>query len=106
MEIAESIYKDLVETSYKKTTQAYSNRAGRSSNKRGESALSKTRTETWESSGKRRKRYIDNSKRESKTCLVHGPVHSSGECKVLGYFGSKYMNGKPTKGYDNHPKPR
>ena len=42
MEIAESIYKDLVETSYKKTTQAYSNRAGRSRNKRRESTTAKT----------------------------------------------------------------
>ena len=40
MEIAESIYKDVVEPSYKNSIQADANRDGHSRHKRGESALS------------------------------------------------------------------
>ena len=28
---------------------------------------------------------------------MHGPVHSSDECKVLGYFNYKYSRSRPTK---------
>ena len=59
MEINESIYEGVVEPSYKKSTRADTNRAGHSSNKRGESASSWTRPEKGESDGKRIKRHVD-----------------------------------------------
>ena len=34
---------------------------------------------------------------KSKTCLIHGPRHSSDECKALGDFGSNYSKKRPTK---------
>ena len=77
MEIAESIYEGLVETSYKKTTQSDANRAGHSRYKRGEAASSWTRPEKGEINGKRIKRHVDSPLGKSKTCLIHGPGHSS-----------------------------
>ena len=59
-----------------------------------------------ERDGKRKKRYVDRPTGQSKTCLIHGPVHSSDKCKILGDFGAKYTKGKPTKGHGNHPIPR
>ena len=53
MEITESIYEGVVEPSYKKLTQTYSNRAGHISQKRGEAASSWTIPKKGESSGKR-----------------------------------------------------
>ena len=65
---------------------------------RGESALSTTYSNMSERSDKFRKRYVDHPKDISKlTCLIHGPGHSSYECKVLGNFGSKYSKRRPTK---------
>ena len=58
------------------------------------------------SAGKRRKQYVYRLKVESKTCLIHGPVHSSGECKVLIYFGTKYAKVKSTNDHGNHPVAR
>ena len=43
---------------------------------------------------------------KSKNCLIHGPGHSSYECKVLRDFGDKYVKGKPTKNRGNHTVPR
>ena len=42
MEVSESVYEVLVETSYNNTTRAYSNRSGYISKLRGEAALSNT----------------------------------------------------------------
>ena len=39
MEIAESVYEGVVETSYKKSTRADTNRSGHSKHKRGEAEL-------------------------------------------------------------------
>ena len=58
MEIAESIYKAVVEPTYKKPTWEDDNRAGCSSQKILESASSWKISEKGESSGKRRKRPI------------------------------------------------
>ena len=77
MEITEFVYEGVLEPSYKKPTQAGSNRVGHIRNKIGESALSNTHPATGESTGKCQKRYLDRLKSESKTCLVHGPGHSS-----------------------------
>ena len=64
---------------------------------RREAALSNTYSETSESSGKRRKRHVDHLRDRSKhTFLIHGPGHSSDECKVLVDFGSKYCKNRPT----------
>ena len=53
-----------------------------------------------ESAGKRRYIYIDYPKGNSKTiCLIHGPIHSSDECKVLGDFDSKYVIKRHTKDF-------
>ena len=59
MEITKSIYKGVVEPSYKKNTRADVNRAGNSRQKRGEVASSWTCPEKGERSGKRRTRYVD-----------------------------------------------
>ena len=106
MEIKELIYKGVVEPSYKKPTWVDSNHADQIKNKIGDAASYKTHPATVESSGKRRKRYVDSSKIESKTCLIHGPGHYSDECKVLGDFGTNYSNSKPTKYHGNHHIPR
>ena len=106
MEIAESIYEGLVEPSYKKITQADTNHACHIRNKRGESASSWTRPDKGESTGKRRKRHVDIPTGKSKTCLIHGPGHSSEECKVLGDFGTKYVNIRPIKDRGSNPVPR
>ena len=51
-----------------------------------------------ESAGNNRKRYIYHPKDISKLpCLIHGPRHSSDECKVLGEFGTMYDKCRPTK---------
>ena len=85
MEIYESIYKGVVEPSYKKTTSAYSNCTGHGRLKRGEDALSNTYSDISESTGKRRKIYVDHPRNRSKlTCLIHGHRHSSDESKFLG----------------------
>ena len=55
MEIAESIYKGVVESSYKKPTRAYANCVGHIRQKRGEAASAWTCPEKVESAGKCRK---------------------------------------------------
>ena len=56
------------------------------------------------STDKRRKRYVDHPKDESKpTCIIHGPRNSSDECKVLGDFCSKYSRIRPTKYHGHNP---
>ena len=51
-----------------------------------------------------RKRHIHYPKDRSKlTRIIHGPGHSSYECKVLGDFGSKYYKSSPTKDHGHEP---
>ena len=70
--------------------------------KRGEGAYSNTYSKTSESSGKLSKIYVDYPKGKYKhTGLIHGPVHSSYEYKVLGDFGSKYAKRRPTRYHSN-----
>ena len=71
-----------------------------------EAYLCKTQPMTDESAGKRKKRYVDRSTSESKTCLIHGHGNYSDECKVLGYIGTKYYNGNHNKDHRNNPVPR
>ena len=98
MEIAESIYEGVVETSYKKTTGAYSNYAGNRRLKRVETVSSKNPSNMSESAGKCRKIYVDNPKdRYKPICLIQGLRHSLDECTVLLDFGSKCANNRPTK---------
>ena len=59
-----------------------------------------------ESTGKRRKRYVDLSSVESKIYLIHVPGYCFDECKVLGDFGDKYANGKTTMDRGNPPVAR
>ena len=77
MEISESIYEGVLEFSYKQPTQVDANRAGHSRQKRGECTLSWTCPEKGESAGKRRKIHVDSPTGKSKTCLIHGSIHSS-----------------------------
>ena len=85
MEISKSIYDCVVEPYNKKPTREDENCDGNSRKKRGHSALSNTYSKMSESTGKRRKMYVYHPKDGSKlTCLIHGPGHSSDECKVLG----------------------
>ena len=65
---------------------------------RGESASSTTYSETSERAVNTRNRYVDHLKDISKpTWPIHGPGHSSDECKVLGDFGSNYSKSRHTK---------
>ena len=51
-----------------------------------------------ESAGKRRKMYLDDLKDRLKlACIIHVPIHSLDECKVLGDFGTKYAKGRTTE---------
>ena len=93
----------MVTPSYLKKSQADAESYGHIRNTRGEAALSKTRPTTYESADNRRKRYVYCSTSESKTFLVHRPGHFSDECKVLGYFVTKYDKGNPNKDHGNHP---
>ena len=48
--------------------------------------------------------YVDKQKDRSKiNFLIHVPVHSSDERKVLGDFFNKYYKGRPTKDYRQEP---
>ena len=58
-----------------------------------------------ESAGKRREIYVENPMGESKTCQIHGPSHSSDQCKFLRYFGSKYGKSIPTKYHGRYHVP-
>ena len=107
MDIVESIYKGVVEPSYKKNTREDVNHAGHRILKRGEAASSNTYSDMSERSGKHRKIYIDYPEGNSKpTCLIHGPGHSSDGCKIMGDFFSKYAKTRPTKdrGQDTVPR--
>ena len=106
MEITESIYEGLVEPPYKKHTWADANFSGHSRHKRGEAASSWNLPKKGESAGKRRKRHVDSPMGKSKICLIRGPGNSSEEFKVLGYFGTKYANSRPTKDRESNPIPR
>ena len=71
---------------------------------RGEDDLSTTYSDMSESTGKCRNRYVDHLKGGSKlACLIHGPGHSSDECKVLGNLGTKYSKIRPTKDRRHEP---
>ena len=96
MYIAGFIYKGVVEPSYKQSTRAYATCAGHISKNIGEAAPSHTHSAMIEITDKRKKRYVDLLKGESKTCLIYGPVNSSDESKVLGDFGSMYVKIRPT----------
>ena len=106
METAESIYKDVVKPSYIKPTLADANRDGHIMHNIGESASLWTRPYKGESADKRIKQRVDSPTVKSKTCLIHVPKHSSNECKVLWYFGTKYANSRPTKDSRINPVPR
>ena len=98
IEISESIYEVVVETSYKKNTRSDTNRDAQSRKIRGEFASSNTYSKTIERSGKHRKRYVYNTRDISKhTFIIHGPGHSSDECKVLGVFGFESSKIRHTK---------
>ena len=65
---------------------------------RGESASLTTYSETSDITFLLRKRYAYHQEDKSKlTFLIHGPENSSHECKVLGYFGSRYYKSRPNK---------
>ena len=59
-----------------------------------------------ENAGKRRNIYVDYLAGRYRNCLIHGHMHSSDECEVLGDFGSKYVKIIPTKDLRNDPVPR
>ena len=77
MNISKYIYEGVVEPSYKIPARADANRAGHRKHNRGEAASSWTRPNKGESAGKHRKLHVDSPMGKSKTCLIHGPVHSS-----------------------------
>ena len=81
-----------------KNTRVDANCAGHRRKMRGEYASSYTYSKMRESARKRRNIYVEHTKDRSKPiCIIHSPVHSSDECKVLGNFGFKYAKRRPTK---------
>ena len=55
--------------------------------------------------GKRKQRYVDCMRNLSKlTCIIRGPIHSSGECKVLSDFGSKSTKIRSTMEFRQEPE--
>ena len=65
---------------------------------RGKSASSKKLSKMSKRAVKRKEIYVDHLRDQSKlTCLIHGPVHSAYECKVLNYFGFKNTKDRPSK---------
>ena len=94
------LYNLLIKT----PTRTYVKRAIISSKTRGEATSSTTHSNTSESSGKRRKRFVDNPKDISKlTCLIYSPGHYSDKCKVLDDFGAKYAKDRTTKNHTHDP---
>ena len=67
--------------------------------------MSNTHPATDEITDKRRKRYVNCYRSKSKTCMIHGVGHSSGECKVLDEFGTMYAATQPTKYHGRNPVP-
>ena len=104
--MAGSLYEGVVEPSFEKPSQADANHAGHSNQNIGEAALSCTLHKKGDIAGKRRKLHVDSLTGKSKTYLIHGPGHSSEECKVLGDFGTKYAKIRPTKDRGSSPLPR
>ena len=83
MEIAEKIYEG--ENTSKIPTRAYANRASRGSKRKGVEAASPTNPKMGRA-GKRKTRnvaHLIDRPTGGKTCLFHGPGHSTEECKVL-----------------------
>ena len=84
MEIAEIIYKIVVEPSSKQYTRADVNCAGHSRKMRVESASSKIYSGLVKPAGELKQRYVDNLMHWSKlTCLIHVLGNSSYECNLL-----------------------
>ena len=106
MYIAEYIYEVLVEPSYKQSTRKYATHDYHIRKKRGEDASSHNLSTMSEISDKHRKRYVEYTMGKSKTCLIHGPGHSSDKCKVLWDFGSNYAKKIPTKDRGHNTLPR
>ena len=106
MKFSESIYEGVVTPYYKKITWEVSNRNGLSRNKGEESASSNTHPTKYESSVKRRKRYIDRLKRASKNCMIHCLWHSSYWCSFWGKFGTEYAAAQLTKYCGINPIPK
>ena len=77
MEIAESIYEDVLEPSYKHLLEQMLTVIV-IRKMRGESTSSKTYSETSKHNGKHRQKYVDNPSNQSKPiCLINGLGHSS-----------------------------
>ena len=76
MEIEEYIYGGVVEPYHKKPTRADAKRDGHIRKIRGEAASSNSYSETSESTGKHRNRYLDHPMDRSKPiCIMHGQGH-------------------------------
>ena len=68
-----------------------------SSKMRGEAALSNNYSIRIQSSVNHKEIYADHTDISNPPCLIYVPGNSSEECKVLGDFGSKYAEIRPTK---------
>ena len=106
MDIEESIKEGVVEISYKLFTRSDATCDGNIRKKRLEAVSSNTHSAMSESADKRRKRYVDYSKGESKPYLIYGLGHLSDECKVLRDFGFKYVQSRHTKEPEHDSVPR
>ena len=106
MEIFESIYEVVVEPSYKKSYpgrhQPFWSQQAKDMRIRLVVDSPQEGWERWQA----HKQRVDITTGKSKTCLIHCPGNSSEECKVLGDFGTKYANVRPTKDRGSIPVPR
>ena len=98
MEIAEYVYEDILEPSYRIFTKSDANHDVHRRKMRREATMSNKCSEMSESARNHRKSYVDHSKDTSRpTRLIHRPGNSSDEYKVLGDIGSKYSKIRHTK---------
>ena len=96
MEISESIYEGLVQPSYKKLPIKMPTvlvTSGKRKEKPHLHGLAPRRVRALASS----EIHVDILTVKSKNCLIHVSGHFSEECKVMGDFGTKYDNIRPTK---------
>ena len=98
MEVAEHIYEGG--TSSKIPTRAESNHGGHIRKRKGGEGASPTNPEMGHAGKGRTKNtghLIDVPTTAKKTCSLHGPGHSSEDCKVIKVYSENYVTQRPNK---------
>ena len=98
MEITKQVYEGV--TPSKTTIRVDTKCASHRRKQKGGEPASPTNPEKG-CAGKRKKKHAGHTSNRptgEKTCLLHGPGHSSEECRVLKYYSKKYAAQRPNKG--------